>query len=566
MKIRLVLINQISFFLIGKNNNGKSTFLHAYDFFVSPKKRATIEDFSDFNTTEKIEIEGIFISEPDDSKDKDLSKGEPSWIENWVDKNNRISIKKTWSNINEEGKKQTYSPKEGQYIEGGFGGFDTLLKKYAPSAIMINAVTSSEDLEKLINDIITKNHIKKLETEYSEDYDNIITSLENLKGKISNAEDITKINSDMTNFFKKTFPEYSLKIAPIQDSGVDITKTLKSTHGIKVGKSDNNKSQNSAENIVSDYNDENFHSLDKNGHGIMRQAFFSFLSTYGAEIKKEEKEYLILFEEPELYLHPSAIFSLRDQLYELAENSPYQIMCATHSPLMIDTSKTHSSLIRLEKERQNSITKTRQVDFDLYTSEEKDYLQMMNRFNPHICESFFADEVILVEGDTEAIIYRELIKKFYSDYREVFVLNTGSKSNMVFYQKILTHFGIKHVVVHDVDSKTVKINKGKETEREQTNAMWTYNQKIWDQIVTSNTEIKGISRRFVHNRNFEDAHDYKYDFKKGKPLSAFEFAKQIERDSKIPSIRFLDDFFGEGIINFSPEDIEEIIREKDTEE
>lgn len=59
---------------------------------------------------------------------------------------------------------------------------------------------------------------------------------------------------------------------------------------------------------------------------------------------------------------------------------------------------------------------------------------MINRFNPHICECFFADEVILVEGDTEAIVYRDLISRFYKS-KDVFVLNTGSKANMVFYQK-----------------------------------------------------------------------------------------------------------------------------------
>ncbi|WP_154698511.1 AAA family ATPase, partial [Bacillus cereus] len=30
-------------FLIGKNNFGKSTFLHAYNFFVEPKVKSTIE-------------------------------------------------------------------------------------------------------------------------------------------------------------------------------------------------------------------------------------------------------------------------------------------------------------------------------------------------------------------------------------------------------------------------------------------------------------------------------------------------------------------------------------------
>ena len=46
-----------------------------------------------------------------------------------------------------------------------------------------------------------------------------------------------------------------------------------------------------------------------------------------------------------------------------------------------------------------------------------------------MCESFFSDQAILAEGDTEAIIFRELINKFYEN-NKYFVLNTGSKSNI----------------------------------------------------------------------------------------------------------------------------------------
>lgn len=61
---------------------------------------------------------------------------------------------------------------------------------------------------------------------------------------------------------------------------------------------------------------------------------------------------------------------------------------------------------------------------------------MINRFNPHICESFYADKVILVEGDTETIVYRDLIKRFYPK-EDIFILNTGSKNNMPFFKKFL---------------------------------------------------------------------------------------------------------------------------------
>lgn len=521
-------------YLIGKNNAGKSSYLSAYNFFVEPKKIPTINDFFNHDLNIPIEIEAIYsVDLKVDQNDKTLNKEDPDWAKKWVTKNNEILIRKIWSNTSDVGQKQTFNPEEEKYCDGGFGGFDTLLKKYSPFAININAVLTIEDLEKSINDIITKNHIKKLETTYSETYKNLINGLQELKSEISESDDIKVINNKMNSFFSEIFPKFEISIYPLPDEGIDLTKTLKSTHGLLVHEKDKD--------IDID--------LKRNGHGLIRQAFFSFLSTYQTEIAGSEKQYLILFEEPELYLHPEALFSLRKQLYALSKNSPYQILCSTHSPMMIDLSEHHSSLVRLVKDDKNNCTRTYQVDFNLFDAEDKEKLQMCNRFNPHMCESFFSDQVILVEGDTEAIIFRELINKFYEN-NKYFVLNTGSKSNIQFYQKILTHFGIKHVIVHDCDEKSSVTEKG-----EKTNAMFTANENIWKQIVLSNGQHPNIARRFVHYLNFENAHGYIFDSKDGKPLSAFKFARNLEKDEKHPCIRFLNDLFGKNEINISQEDL-----------
>jgi len=502
--------------------------------------KATLGDFFNKDTKIPIEIYGEFIVEDEDKEDEALGKGEPGWIDKWVDDDGCVRIMKKWTEVDKEGEKMTYDPKqEKDYIKGGFGGFDTILQRYAPTPIFINAISSPEELETKINEIITQNHIKKLEKEHKVKYDAIVKELKELKDEISHSDDINSINKNMNRLFGKIFPQLEVEVYPIPDSGIDITKTLKSTHGFKVKNND----------LELEDND-----LKRNGHGVIRQAFFSFLSTAKVDLDQTKKEYLILFEEPELYLHPQSILGLREQLYNLAENSPYQILCATHSPLMIDTSKPHASLVRLVKET-SAMTKTYQVMFDLFKGEEKEYLQMINRFNPHVCEAFYADEVILVEGDTEAIVYRELIEKYYTNKRNIFILNTGSKANMVFYQKILTHFGIKHVIVHDVDYETYFDKNGKE----KPNAMWTTNTSIWEQIQESNSKYPNIARRYVHFRNFEDAHNYCYDKRQGKPLSAYNLAKSISKDSNAKCIEFLNDLFGEDKINHTPEDIQRFI-------
>jgi len=243
-------------FLIGKNNAGKSSYLAAYNFFVDPKKIARLEDFYNHDEHNNIEIEAIYTVTPNvDSKDTGLNKADPDWIKKWVTSESEIRIRKIWRASGSEGQKQTYDPLAKEYKDGGFGGFDTLLKKYSPEAIDIMAVLTIEELEKNINDIISKNHIKKLQTDYSDVYEELMEKIQQLKNDISNADDITELNAKMNIFFSEVFPKFQLSVYPIPEEGTDLSKMLKSTHGLK----------------VQEYEKTNLNiDLKMNGHGLIR--------------------------------------------------------------------------------------------------------------------------------------------------------------------------------------------------------------------------------------------------------------------------------------------------------
>lgn len=497
-------------FLIGQNDVGKSTFLKAYEFFVKANQKAEKSDFYNYDINNKIEIIGEFEKEESDSDDKDLAK-EPDWIDKWVNpETNRIVIKKVWSEADKGLKKYTYNPLDKDFILNGFGGLDTLFSKYSPEPIFINALETPESFEKKVNDIIDKEYLKKIEEKFGEEYAEAITKVSQLQKKITNAEEVKEYNKRISERFKKVFPQLELKIEQKDEDGIDIIKAFKTNHAVNVVKEGTDRVEN----------------VSKHGHGIIRQALFNFITFLKSDADSNRKKYLILFEEPELFMHPKASVALRKELYDVIENSPFQILCATHSPIMIDISKPHSSLVRVVKDKNEDI-KTYQVGHNIFHSNEnKEFVQMVNRFNPYVCEAFYADEVILVEGDTEAIVFRYILDTYYKD-RDIYVLNTGSKNNMVFYQSILTHFSIKHHVVHDIDSEFDKNGDA--------NSAWTLNLRIWEQIQKSNQEAyKGISRRYTHNKNFEDAHPgYKLNTKKGKPLSAYEYAKTLNKESDV---------------------------------
>ncbi len=525
-------------FLIGQNNIGKSTFLHAYDFFVNPSKKAVKEDFYNYSTSEPIEIIGEFLKEPEDDKDIEKAlKKEPDWIDKWVDdKTGIVKIKKVWSVINSKFEKYTYDHANNQYIINGFGGLHTLVTKYTPTAIFINAIETEKSFEDKINAIIDKEYLKKIENLYNKEYSTAFEAISVLQEKITTSEKVDEYNTRINKNFKQVFPDLELKISQKKEEDIDITKAFNKNHSISIHKEGIERKE----------------IFSQHGHGIIRQALFNFLTFLKEASSSSKKDYIILFEEPELYMHPKSIYLLREQLYEIAENSPFQILCATHSAGMIDISKPHSSLVRITKNKVNETTKTFQVGHSIFQSEEnKNYVQMINRFNPNVCETFYTDKVLLVEGDTEAIIYRELLKKHYPE-NDIFVLNTGSKNNIPFFQKILTHFSIEQHILHDSDTRYLYDKKengdySRRTNKDgknKKNPAWSLNEKIWNEIEISNKQKKGIAKRYVNIYNFESANNYEYDTEKGKPLSAFEYAKDFDITRTDYLVQFLKEIVG----------------------
>jgi predicted ATP-dependent endonuclease of OLD family len=236
-------------------------------------------------------------------------------------------------------------------------------------------------------------------------------------------------------------------------------------------------------------------------------------------------------------------------------------------PQLIDLSKPHTTLARLTL-NEDGTTNIHQVGDDVFDSqgENRDRILMLNRFNPHICETFFADEVVLVEGDTEAIVVRQLLHEHYPD-KDIFVLNTGTKNNMPFFIKILTHFKIKQHVIHDSDRRALYDKNGKIKLKKNftpvVNSAWTLNKTIWAEMESCNRRFPGIVRRYVSIQNFEDSHNYSHSSSKGKPLSAWEFAQELDIDGEASIAQFIKQIVGEQEYktNFSQYVLERIVVE-----
>ncbi|WP_313609898.1 ATP-dependent nuclease [Atlantibacter hermannii] len=537
-------------FVFGKNNIGKSSILHAYKYFTSPSEKALPTDFHNHDFNKPIMIEAVFIKEHLDDKSF-AGKG----LDKWVDGNNQVKIRKVWSKPNDAAKKETFDPNTREYIAGGFGGIDTILTNACPNIIYIEAIPNIKALTAWLDKEIKNRIIKNLQKNHQKEYDEAFRAVKALQEKVEGEDLLSEIATKANKYFNKTFPEMEIKIQSDPFKPMDLCKAFESDFSISIGpKADDNPDMVIADKlqVIKSQIEEmdssgNYRQFDLHGHALIRQAIVNILGIFrdtkdgsdGADIKKN----IILFEEPELYLHPSNKRRFRETLYNIAAQDNYQIICISHDPQLIDLSKEHTSLVRFVA-GDDGATHIYQTKENLFTKNEeiKEKVMMLNRFNPHICESFFADEVILVEGDTEAIVLRELLDRFYAS-KEIFVLNTGSKNNIPFFLEVLSTFKIHLHIIHDSDERYI-YEKGqrvlkKDNETPKANSAWSLNEIIWESIVSVCNE-GGYAKRYVSIRNFEHAHNYQHDKQKGKPLSAYEFSKTISLDDNhFPIIKFL---------------------------
>lgn len=212
------------------------------------------------------------------------------------------------------------------------------------------------------------------------------------------------------------------------------------------------------------------------GHGLQRTLIITLLQVlnqYSREARDAGDEALpsrsVIFgvEEPEIYLHPQMVRKIKDVLTELSSDPNYQVICPTHSPVLIDMADRHRSIVRFERDDQRNIT-VFQVDQDIFSGptaqEQRQQLRMITEFDSSVNELFFSKRVVLVEGDTEVAVFQkavDLLNIFDNPLakRDTTFIDCRGKSSMILFMKVLNHFRIKYVVVHDIDRQRDETNQ-----------------------------------------------------------------------------------------------------------
>lgn len=294
--------------------------------------------------------------------------------------------------------------------------------------------------------------------------------------------------------------------------------------------------------------------IEMKGHGIQRSLIFALFKAWAKTIRKTKEQTsegeikksryasqstFFAIEEPELFLHPQAQRQMMASLEELSRTPNHQVFLCTHSTWFVDM-ELYRSITLVKKPTSEKGTLIAQCSKELFEGEDKadkkNRLKMAYWFNPDRSELFFAKKVVLVEGETEKVIFPILAQRVGCYNENVCIIDCGSKFNIPLYLDILNIFDIQYFVLHDEDpvddkleekNKSGNLNEQEKDRLKQQQRCFAENKNIESKVNSSDMtwilkpdfeKVFGISRSASDN--------------KGKPLAAIE---KINNDFVISS-------------------------------
>lgn len=271
-------------------------------------------------------------------------------------------------------------------------------------------------------------------------------------------------------------------------------------------------------------------SIQNQGHGVQRSVIFSLIEVLGrlsAKSKENDsrRAIILLFEEPELFLHPHLMRRMKDSLKTISSDDHYQVILSTQSPIFINVADEPGSLIIFRKKEKVLITQLKSDPFAGKTA-EKETLRATLNFHPTVCEAFFADRTVLVEGHSELAVLNhatELLEKYgisIDKIRTTTIVSCAGKWTIVPMAILLSAFKIDFRVVHDCDAKN---KTAQELAKVKKNDPYAANARI--------LETCGKDKIFVINDTLEHIlFNPPKDISKDKPYRCWERAVDLSKN------------------------------------
>jgi putative ATP-dependent endonuclease of OLD family len=502
--------------LVGENNTGKSTIARAYELALEAEEKSGVLSRDDFHKgivpdeatlCPCIEIETRVVGAPK--------------TEHWRHEAGVAYLRErfTWKAPGEAAIRETYVPsaeagKSGQWTtDAEPWGAANVRKGKRPKAHRIDAFAPPdkrrEELTKLLSTPIEDLGRELLAGEGNDATKKLVEDIRGLREAVrSQAEaQLKRMCDELSKDLSSVFPGYRIQLDP-PATGDELT-------GMKLFGGGLIPRMGADGDFLS--------TIDRQGAGAQRTLLWALLRFLAANDKKSStgRGHVLLLDEPEICLHPSAVRCACDTLYALAEGEHgWQVMVTTHSPLFVDLTRDHTTIVRLSRKPDGiGVTELFRSDKPEFDVGDREQLKLLNTYDPYVAEFFFGGRTVLVEGDTEYSAFRRVIAA-RADLRDVHVVRARGKYLVVLLGRILNHFGASYGVLHDFDHPILKMGKKKG----QSNPAWAANEQIRAGCAKSSGKVILVGAV----ENFEQA-VFDKDATSDKP---YEAVRMLDKDPK----------------------------------
>lgn len=478
--------------LVGKNNAGKSTVLRAYEWARNACKLP-------------VGARNQAASADDPSEvilDVHIPPGIGNIGEEWKFDQDGLRILRSrwhWKEENVAPVRTTWRPNGaggGAWAEDKAGGFDNVFKSRLPVPVRIDSLddlaTKTQDalvalaLEPLFNEVERRQADPEsaLSTALRSLLTSIADPIDECREKIG--EVTKKVNATFSAIFPGLAVDIEVQAAPFAMKAKDL---IAQGSGIKICEGESGIEPH------------------RQGTGARRALFWALmqvrheLEVQKAPVKKTKAKgkeaaeapetaddfalpgYILLIDEPENALHPSAARAAQRQLYELASSDNWQVMLTTHSPFFINPLEDHTTIVRLEREVADGslvTPRTYRAEAVSFEGSEREQLQALLQMDTTFTEMFFGACPIFVEGDTERAAFLAVVAEGENLLDKIVVVPARGKALLAPLAKVARHFKVGFGIVHDADTPFRKDGAR--------NGMWTENEKIRAQIDAARAE------------------------------------------------------------------------------
>lgn len=196
--------------------------------------------------------------------------------------------------------------------------------------------------------------------------------------------------------------------------------------------------------------------VESYGHGAQRaiqMALVSVLAETRAATSAGSTRTIMLVDEPELYLHPTGVAQVRNALRALSKQG-YQVVCATHSAVMLELGDVADALIVRKSPAQGTCAlPTMRAAVKKAIADGKSQAEALFELE-NASEVLFADGVLFVEGSTERRVLPTLFEKVSGASlasTRIGLVNLTGVENLGKCMRIVTAMGIQVAGVVDLD-------------------------------------------------------------------------------------------------------------------